>query len=147
MQLRIYLVILLGSLYVTYTTQKGLVHMHNLETIRTILGVSREWLQNESGVSLTAIRAIESEKKVYRTNVTIADALAKALGVKVPEIFSEDELSIIGRTAHTGKPLGRHTAPKYKIHRTNTCNMETYTGSGTCTNCGQPLKSSTLAVV
>lgn len=117
--------------------------MHNLQKIREILEVSQQWLAQESGVSLQNIKDIESGNKVYKTNYTIADALAGALGVKVGEIFQEHEISYIGRTAHTGKPLARRTVTlPMVIH--HSCRLETYAGTGMCVNCEQPLSASEM---
>jgi DNA-binding XRE family transcriptional regulator len=112
--------------------------VHNLQKIRETLEVSQGWLADESGVSLDNIKDIESGKKVYKTNETIADALAGALGVQIKEIFREEETSIIGRTAHTGKRI-THRAVTLPTVIHHSCMLETFTGTGLCTNCEQPL--------
>lgn len=77
-----------------------------LEIRRKSFEISRADLAVLSDVSEWTIKQIESEHKLYKTNVTIAEALADALDCKVNELFDSIELSNIGRTAHTGKPIG-----------------------------------------
>lgn len=118
--------------------------MHNLQKIRETLEVSRKWLAKESGVSLGKIKDVESGKGDHKTNETIADALAGALGVQVKEIFQDEETSTEGRPAHTGKRITHRTVTLPTVIH-HSCMLETFTGTGLCTNCDQPLTMSTPA--
>jgi len=82
------------------------------------------------------IKAIESGEKFYNTNYTVAEAIADALYVKVDDIFTKSEVSPIGRTAGTGKPIG-NTRKHFTICMN--CNCEVHISYEICVHCEKPI--------
>lgn len=112
--------------------------LHTLFTLRTTAEISVEELAELSGVSVGTIRAIESGEKFYNTNYTVAEAIADALYVKVDDIFSKTEVSTVGRTVGTGKPIGN-----MRKHFTicMNCNCEVHVSHEICVHCDRPVTS------
>lgn len=62
---------------------------NRLKEMRLLKGLTQMELAEQSGVSRTTIVEIETGKKIVVTNITLEN-LAKALGLKVTDIFFRD---------------------------------------------------------
>jgi len=114
--------------------------LHPLEKIRTAEHLSRQELAELSGVSAEKIRCIENGTSLYKTNDSVADKLAGALYRDRREIFRDEELSHLGRPAHTSKKIEKRHKP-LPLMICPHCRLEVY-ASDRCYMC-----EGTLAVM
>lgn len=70
-----------------------------------LYGVSIAWLIQVTKLGHQSVhRAVYGDGE-WKTNVTVAESIAEALGVTIDEVEWPNGLSNLGRPAHTGKPL------------------------------------------
>lgn len=79
--------------------------MHKLRHYRESYGLTIKDLSELSDISESAIYRIEGGCNPYKVNQGVAKALAEALYLDVSNLFTEAELSHLGRPPHTGTPL------------------------------------------
>lgn len=109
--------------------------LHSLEASRKRHGLSVENLSRLSGICKAVIYRIESESNLHRVNEGVARALADALDTSVRALFRADELTVLGRTPHTGGVITRETrVAKYEVVCT-TCNVAYHVTRGGCSYC------------
>lgn len=91
-----------------------LTELHTIEQLRCARGLTATELARQAGVSINSIMRIERGSTSYATHESTAAALARVLGVSVNDIDWPRGLSMTGRPAQTGIPIGsltRRTVP------------------------------------
>jgi DNA-binding XRE family transcriptional regulator len=91
-------------------------------------------LSELSDISESAIYRIESGCNPYKVNEGVAKALAEALYLEVSDLFTQTELSHLGRPPHTGTSLT--VVPNVGVHEMLcvSCNLVVPRATG-CENC------------
>jgi DNA-binding XRE family transcriptional regulator len=105
---------------------------HPVASAREDKGWTRQDLADASGLDVRTIRHIENGTRRYKTNESVAIALAHALGLKVTDLFTAEELSHLGRPARTGAPITTPARPTLLV--CTVCSFELRRDK-TCLNC------------
>ncbi len=108
--------------------------MHKLRKSRESYGLAVKDLSILSDICGDAIRRIESGKNPHKVNEGVARALADALDTSVSALFAAHELTVLGRTPHTGGPISKEARIATYEKVCTACNLVYHVarGCGAC---------------
>lgn len=99
---------------------------------RRYVGFTVEELSEYTGLSESTIYRIEREDNPFKTRHDVASSLAEAFGVPIDDLFDSEDISHLGRPAHSGKPLHFIVGVVFTI--CDQCHIQT-PASGACDYC------------
>lgn len=108
--------------------------MHKLRKCRESYDLTVKDLSTLSDICVGAIRRIESGKNPHKVNEGVARALADALDTSVSALFAKNELTVLGRTPHTGGPIVKQARVATYEKVCVTCNLVYHVARG-CGSC------------
>ena len=79
-----------------------------------LLGVSIAEFATQAGLSKNTVALLVRQANTFKTNVTVAEAVAHTAGLDVTDINWPSGISHIGRPAHTGKPISATLTVTYE---------------------------------